>query len=74
MSSENIDALATRDRLRHLLSLLGVRTQLQVVTYGQQKAIAVSPLWELDAAKLVDALTNLPELKPYTSTLAAREG
>lgn len=70
---EPIDAPATRDRLKRLLSLLGVRTQLQVVTYGPHKAVALSPLWEADADKLANALALLPELQSHTSTLEARE-
>lgn len=62
---ERIDALAVRARLAHLFGLLGIRSQLQVVTFGTNKAIALSPLWDTDADKLAEALGKLPELLPY---------
>jgi hypothetical protein len=62
-----VDAVAVRDRLRHLFGLLGVRSQVQVVTFGMNKAIAFSPLRDTDADKLAEALDKVPELRPYVA-------
>jgi hypothetical protein len=62
-----MDATAVRDRLTNSFALLGIRSRLQVVTYGLHKAVAFSPLWDVDAHKLAEALDKIPELRPYTA-------
>jgi hypothetical protein len=57
--------IATRDRIRHAFSLLGIRSNVQVVNVGLNSAVAFSPLPDADAYKLAEALDKIPELRPY---------
>jgi hypothetical protein len=66
-----MDATAVRDRLTNSFALLGIRSRLQVVTYGLHKAVAFSPLWDVDAHKLAEALDRIPGLRLYTARMGA---
>lgn len=60
-----VNALAVRDRLRLLLGLLGVVARVELTTYNTGCGVALSPLAPADADKLADALTKIPEIRPY---------
>jgi hypothetical protein len=60
-----LDPVAVRNRLRHLLPLLGVSVNVENTTFGVNPAIAFSPMWVGDANKLALALEQVSEVQPY---------
>jgi hypothetical protein len=71
MAPAPLNPLTVRDRLNHLLFLLGVAVQLKVTKVGPHQAIAFTPLWVPDADKLAKALDKVPEV--HLGGLATKE-
>jgi hypothetical protein len=60
-----LDPVAVRDRLRHVLPLLGISVNIENTTFGVNPTIAFSPMWVGDADKLALALERVSEVQPY---------
>ncbi len=60
-----LDPVAVRDRLRHLLPLLGISVNVENTTFGVNPTIAFSPMWVGEANKLALALERVSEVQPY---------